>query len=249
MILLIILRIIGAICLLAGAAPFAVYGILNTGTVAIFLLGVLLVMLPYLWKRLQSKPKIRLVIGIITGIGLLFCISVSALMVWAGWFNPPPTEGQTAVIVLGSKINGDKPSLMLQRRLDKAAEYLQSNTDAICVVSGGQGADEDYPEAVVMEKYLISRGVDKERILVEQQSTNTRQNIRLSCEMLDSNIDNIVIATDGFHQLRAQVFAKSEGINSTGIPSLTPWGLLPSYWIREILGVSWAWVSTQLNLI
>ena len=56
------------------------------------------------------------------------------------------------IIVLGSKVNGTKPSYSLQYRIDKAAEYLKSHDKTIAIVSGGEGKGEDITEALAMKK-------------------------------------------------------------------------------------------------
>lgn len=242
MVIRFLLRVFGVFCLIFTLIPFAFYGILNVGVAGLGVIGLAAMLLPSLWHTLlEPRPKLRIFIAAIGVTGLTFCLAVSALIARQGWFTPPPNTGEP-VIVLGSKINGDRPSLMLWRRLHMAAQYLEHNPGAVCVVSGGQGPDEDYPEALVMRDTLVEMGIDPVRVLMEDRSSNTRENLRYSRELLDG-ADRAVISTDGFHQLRASVFARAEGLETWSVSSLTPWGLLPSYWLREILGVCWAWVT------
>lgn len=243
-----LLRAGGIFCILCGVVPFLFYGIRNTGTIAMLAIGIPVALLPTLWRGvLANHPHIRALIAVAGCAALAFCLAISLLIARRAWFNSPPDTGRTAVIVLGAKIDGDRPSLMLRRRLDKAADYLERNPEAFCIVSGGQGDDEDYPEAVVMRGYLLERGIAPERIRTEDRSTNTRQNLRYSRELMEGS-ERVVIVTDSFHQLRASIFASAEGLESYNISSLTPWGLMPSYWLREILGVCWAWVSIRFGL-
>lgn len=244
-----LLRAGGIFCILCAAVPFVFYGIRNTGTIAMLVIGIPLLLLPTVWRSfLADHPRIRAFIAVTGCIGLILCLTISALIARRAWFNTPPDTGKTAIIVLGAKINGDQPSLMLSRRLRTAQSYLERNPDAYCVVSGGQGADESYPEGVVMRNYLLQMGVEPDRVRVESRSANTQQNLRYSRDLLDGDEQQVVIVTDGFHQLRASLFATAEGLTSYNLSSLTPWGLLPSYWLREILGVCWAWVSIRFGL-
>lgn len=84
------------------------------------------------------------------------------------------------VIVLGARLYGDIPSPALMERLKVVKEYLIENKDVKVVVSGGQGIDEDIPEAHAMEKYLADNGVEKDRIIIEDKSTTTFENLKLS---------------------------------------------------------------------
>ena len=52
--------------------------------------------------------------------------------------------------MLGAGLKGDTPSLALERRLEKAAEYMNKNGNAIAIVSGGQGKGETISEAKAM---------------------------------------------------------------------------------------------------
>ena len=51
-------------------------------------------------------------------------------------------------------------------------------------MSGGQGPDEDRTEASVMHDYLEQHGIDATRIIIEDQSTSTYENLVFSKELL-----------------------------------------------------------------
>ena len=48
------------------------------------------------------------------------------------------------------------------------------------VVSGGKGSGEKITEAKAMKDYLIKNGIDKNRIIEEDKSTNTYENFKYS---------------------------------------------------------------------
>ncbi|MEG1887575.1 MAG: type II 3-dehydroquinate dehydratase, partial [Oscillospiraceae bacterium] len=50
-----------------------------------------------------------------------------------------------------------------------------------------QGGDEDLPESHVMSKYLQDKGVDKKRIIIEDESRNTNQNFKFSKEKIEEH--------------------------------------------------------------
>lgn len=177
--------------------------------------------------------------GGIACIALIGAVVISCFMVKA--MNDKPKNSQTTVVVLGCQINGETPSLMLKRRLDAAYEYLSENSDVKVIVSGGQGSDEVTSEADVMRKYLLKRGIEDNRIFMEDKSTSTEENLRFSKEIIDKEglCGEITIVTDGFHQLRADILAKKQGIEARNISASTEKWLLPTYWIREIYGVAY----------
>ncbi len=52
---------------------------------------------------------------------------------------------------------GKNPSLMLSKRLEAAYEYLNENKNAVCIVSGGKGSNEEISEAQCMYNYLTEK--------------------------------------------------------------------------------------------
>ena len=121
---------------------------------------------------------------------------------------------EDAVIVLGAGINGDKVTLPLKMRLDVALEYCNKNPDAVVVVSGGQGFQETVTEAYAMEKYLVEKGIEKERIIKEEMATSTEENMAFSKKILDERFVNgysVVVVTNNFHVFRSVCYAKDAG--------------------------------------
>lgn len=79
------------------------------------------------------------------------------------------------VVVLGAQVRKSGPSLVLRYRLDKAIEYLDENPNTICIVSGGKGPNEPFPEAQGMADYLKEHGIAEQRILEEPDSKPLRK--------------------------------------------------------------------------
>ncbi|MCI8623237.1 MAG: YdcF family protein [Provencibacterium sp.] len=239
-----------ALCFFYSAVPLLGYGIFHTGVAVLALFcgafgGCLL------WGDSIGKRFPRLYRWGRRALLAAFLAALLLYLLFAGAYrrycvqNPPERAGARTVIVLGGAIDGEEPKLMLARRLRAAAGYLEENPEAVCIVSGGQGPDEDFPEALVMEKYLLRLGIPQERIRQEDRSATTRQNIAFSAEIIrrEGFPGEVVIATDDFHQLRAAYFCRRNGLEPSALTSLTPWGLLPSYEIREM----GAWVKALLE--
>lgn len=168
-------------------------------------------------------------------------IVISFFMIRSASLYPEGESNGSTVIVAGAQIRGDQPSLMLSRRLDKAAEYLKDNPDSLCVVSGSKGINEQYTEAFVMKKYLVEKqGIDQSRIYTEENSLNTRQNMQFSSDVIKENSlsENVVVATDFFHEYRCARELKTAGIDSVrSIPCATDWYFLSGYWVREVMAI------------
>lgn len=123
------------------------------------------------------------------------------------------------LIVLGSGLNGEEPSLSLKYRLDKAAHYLINHPESIAVLCGGQGPGELITEAEAMQKYLAEKGIDKSRLIQENTSHDTRENIKNAAEIIYSSalLDTsapIAVVTNDFHLYRAKMIMKKQGFSS-----------------------------------
>lgn len=189
-----------------------------------------------LCRRKIGKLALIALVSIVS-IGIGYVAVISGFMIAAAL--DPPDEGST-VVVLGCKVNGAKPSLMLERRLEAAYEYLNEHETAVCIVSGGQGSNEGISEAQCMYNYLTEKGISPERVIMENKSSTTSENLEFSKEIIDRYglSENIAIATDGFHELRASIIAEKAGLNPTGAVSAeTPAYLLATYHFRETIAV------------
>lgn len=226
--------------------------IVNPGNV-IGTIGCLAVIISILlYKKYKSKRFIRIAsktVLILAGIFAVYCAIISSFMI-SGAMNTPQTafssgtdgtyEPET-VIVLGCKTINGAPSVMLAARLNTAAEYLEENPQAVCIVTGGKGSDETESEAETMERYLITKGIEKERIYKEAKATNTEENIRYSAEIIkkENLSENVIVVSESYHVYRGARNAEKQGLNAAVLPAPTntPWAL-PSYWLREIFAVS-----------
>lgn len=143
------------------------------------------------------------------------------------------------VIVLGAGVNGTEPSWSLKTRLEAALSYLEDNSDAVCIVSGGQGPGEQITEAQCMENWLEEKGIDPERIIKEEQAGNTSENIKYSLRLIgDDDRDGIVIVTSEYHLARAKLIAGRECVRAQGIAAKTGLPVLTvNYFLREALSL------------
>lgn len=225
-----VLDLIGGLMVLFAILPL----MLNAGTLALLALGLLLLSVKF-WS-----PKWRKRLMPFITLGLTLCLLYALLILSFAHLRQPPADlsGET-VIVLGCKVNGDAPSLMLKRRLDTAAAYLRENPDARCIVSGGQGDNETRSEASVMGDYLEAQGIESARIFREEQSRDTKENLLFSRSIMLSEglSEPVVIISDGFHQFRAWLIANKLELSSHAVSANTSFWLVPAYAIREAMSL------------
>lgn len=153
-------------------------------------------------------------------------------------FHSEGQENLDYIIVLGAQVRESGPSVVLKYRLDEAIKYLDANKETLCIVSGGQGVNEPFSEAKGMADYLIRKGVDPDRILLEDHSTNTVENILYSKKLLENDDQNVGVVTNNFHMFRAIHIAKAQGLkNVCGIAASSNTVYLPNNVLRECLGI------------
>ena len=158
---------------------------------------------PYEGKRkpLWLKVLLGLILAGVVAFGALFGA------VLYGSYDHVQGEPQVMVI-LGCQVKPWGPSVLLQDRLDKALDYLEDHPELTIVVSGGQGPDEHISEAQCMYDYLTEHGVDGAQILMEDQSSNTWENIQYTQALLkERGIDagELVVVSNGFHLTRVRM--------------------------------------------
>ena len=138
------------------------------------------------------------------------------------------------VVVLGAQVRKSGPSLVLRYRLDKAIEYLDENPNTICIVSGGKGPNEPFPEAQGMADYLKEHGIAEQRILEEPESKTTEENIVNSKKLISDDNASVGVITNNFHMFRALQIADKYGLdNAQGIAAGSPPNMLVNNMVRE----------------
>lgn len=189
-------------------------------------------------KSVQERiPRwIRMTFCGLVAAGILLLLILEGMIF--GQFGAKAEAGADYVIILGAQWKTTGPSYVLQKRLDKAIEYLNANPETKVIVSGGQGYNEPVSEAEGMKGYLADAGIDPERILAEDASTNTTQNLIYSGELLNKSEDSVVVVTNNFHMFRALAIAKKQGyLHVEGLSAGTFPLTVPNNLLREAFGI------------
>lgn len=194
------------------------------------------------WFSVGAGRVVFWVLAVLVGLYLAVIAFVSV----SGYMNPPTGQEQV-VIVLGAGLHKDKPSKLLQYRLDKAYEFAAAHPDTLVITSGGQGRDEWVPEGDAMRDYLIAKGLSPDRVLSESRSTSTEENFAFSLEIMQQHgldaATPIVYVSNVFHCYRAGKYAAMAGFtHATELAAATPLrSVLPCY-MREALALLYYWV-------
>ena len=175
-------------------------------------------------------------------IGIVAVLLGLGTWLWLGkWMadgQKPLADGSNEyAIILGAKVNGEKPSLTLRYRLEEALAYAESHPDVKFILSGGQGPDEDIAEGEAMRRFLTGYGVQEEMLLLETESTSTYENILYSKKLLPEDVYEITIITSDFHLARARKIAENLNLQTDALPAKTPQSVEAKHHIRERLAL------------
>ena len=194
-------------------------------------------------KDIKHFDKVFKVIKIGIACGVVLFIIVESFII----AYPKKSEANTDyIIVLGAGLaNRTQVSLTLKDRLDAAITCVNKyENDGYIVVSGGKGEDEDISEAEAMKGYLVKEGIPEDKILMEDKSINTLQNLKFSREIIEKHGNKdisefkIKIVTTDFHALRSSILAKKNGYSDIEVYSSdTIVYLIPVFYLRESLAV------------
>ena len=265
-----VLKYPGVLILLYGIG-FAMVSNFNMGVFMVLALGVLLTVCgiwPEQIKEITSHGIMKAVKYLIV-LGLAFVVGMTGFLIYQGSVDEVTYE-EDALIVLGAAVQGDRVSSILAARLNEAADYAAENPEALIIVSGGQGPQENLTEAAAMETYLMAKGIPQERIIKEEQATSTFENFKYSKEILDSKFGvegragmdsasgtanvgsesgrksapgyTCAYVTNEFHCYRAGRIAEQAGLDANGVSVKTEWWKLPVNYMRESLAVVKFWV-------
>ena len=158
---------------------------------------------------LHMPVPLRIVFWCIVTFLVLGVFVVEIMIIRTG--RKPPMPYADYIIILGAQVKGIRPSKALLRRIMTACDYMKTNPDTKAILSGGKGPDEGISEAECMRHVLVQSGIDEQRLILEDKSVNTLENLKYSLEDVGYE-HRIVIATCDFHQLRAQAVARKLGV-------------------------------------
>ncbi len=153
----------------------------------------------------------------------------------ASWGNT--LTAPDVLLILGCRVKGDTPEETLQMRINKAAEYLKDNKNVVAIACGGiVHDDQTKSEAQAIFEGLTEKGVEAERIILEDKSTTTKENFINAKRIIDSMGENLSVAmlSSEFHLLRAGLLAKKCALDVTTVAAPSPKNLRMKNYVREL---------------
>ena len=228
-----------------GFRPVNLLGIV----LAFLLLGgeALIFLLDYAVSGSQAEVMLHDLVTNLLAAGYLYfeCMLLGAMVADAIAARYEPKKDKDYLIVLGCGIRKDgTPTPLLRGRLDRALEFAKAQEQEtgkapVFVLSGGQGKDEVVSEAECMRSYLASLGIPEDRLLTEDKSTDTAENMRFSKEIIFARdpAARVAFSTTNYHVFRAGLKARRVKMRALGMGSRSKWYFWPNAAVREFVGL------------
>ncbi len=195
------------------------------------------------WKEMIIRDTIQSVYYITYVYFECMLIGAVICALKAVFHKPAPDKDFCVILGCGFRKDGTL-SPLLRGRVDRAIAFAKDQEahggkELIFIPSGGQGKDEVMPEAQAMKRYLLEQGIGEERILAEDQSANTYDNMANSRKIIENlkKDAKVIYSTTNYHVFRSGVWASLAGLKAEGIGARTKWWFWPNAFIRECVGL------------
>lgn len=197
-------------------------------------------MLVLAWYALGRRPvwmvalprAVKAGICVLFLLGFLFFAALEILIVHG--MGTGQTDDLDYIIVLGAQVKGERPSRALRMRIETAADYLREHPGVQAVLSGGQGPGEHMTEAQCMRNVLVEMGISEDRLILEDRSTSTWENLEFSAELIPLKRAGVGLVTQNFHVYRSVQLARRQQYQCvSGIAAPSEPVNFPHFMVRE----------------
>ncbi|MEE8666592.1 MAG: YdcF family protein [Bifidobacterium mongoliense] len=218
----------------------ALPGLLGLGLLAILVLD-------YVVLRGGTSRWLTYLMVLATLEMLWMVFTFAALLLYSTFYRMLPRKRRYDYIIIhGAGLQGERPTPLLQGRLDKAVQlWERQGRFGALIASGGKGDDEAISESEAMRRYLRdTHGVPDDAILTEDRSTTTFENLTFSKEIMDAlsgtgrKAYRAALVTSDYHVFRACEYAHRIRLNADGVGSRTSGYYWPAAFIREFIAIS-----------
>lgn len=209
--------------------------------------AVLLIVFDKSAEDAKSPSMLRaLIVNVLSAVFLYFeCMLIGTIVADAITARHEPEKDKDFIIILGCGLRKDgTPTPLLKGRIDRAIAFYEkqkakTGKEPTFITSGGKGPDEILSESASMKNYLIDHGIPEERVIEEDRSENTFENMKYSKEIIQS-LDpdaKIAFSTTNYHVFRSGLFARRVKMRAVGMGAGSKWYFWPNAAVREFIGL------------
>ena len=152
------------------------------------LLGTLHLLMAFVYKapeRLRKKPLFfRFRIFCLSSYCIFFLLFTYLIGYLSQYRYGQWKDPLSYILVVGSELENNKITPLLQNRLERADLCYQENPSATIVLSGGRGRNSASAEASVMYQSMLKMGIPADAMLMEFYSKTTDQKLSYGIESI-----------------------------------------------------------------
>lgn len=186
-------------------------------------------------KRNRGTRRIKIVAVLL--IAVLAYLTVTTISI-VSFSKKDETRRADAAIVLGASVYDNSPSPVFSERINHAVELYNDGYVETIIMTGGVGKGNIRSEADIAREYAEQKGVPAEAILIEEDSSITKENLENAKKVMNENgVNTALIVSDPLHMKRAMLYAKDLGMTAYSSPTPTTlyrsWRTKLPFLIRE----------------
>lgn len=126
------------------------------------------------------------------------------------------------IIVLGAAAYDGGVSPVYRERLNHGIDLYRQGLAEKMIVTGGVAKGNQHSDAYAAREYVLSQGIPKEDILMEEESVITQENLENSKVLMEENgYERAIVVSDPLHMRRAMLLAEDAGIEAFSSPTPT----------------------------
>ena len=143
---------------------------------------------------------ILLVLGLATVFGINTFIKTSSKKRFLSLEEATNLDDVDCILVLGAGVWGDRPTHMLEDRLEYGISLYKMGASGKLLMSGDHGR-ENYDEVNVMKNYAVNHGVLSSDVFMDHAGFSTYESIYRARDIFEA--EKIIIVTQEYHLYRA----------------------------------------------
>ena len=168
----------------------------------------------------SKKCKILLALGAVIFLSVVIALSI-AISIW-NYGKTDEKASSDVAIVLGAAVWDGEVSPVYRERINHAIALYEDGFVDYIILTGGFGEGSYKSDSQVAKEYALSQGIPEERLLIEEKSTITEENLEFSKEVMEENdLETAIIVSDPLHMKRAMLMAKDYNITALSSPTTT----------------------------
>lgn len=152
----------------------------------------------------------------------LLCVLLFNAVSIVHYSHEDETRSADCAIVAGAGIAGDLPSAVFRERLNHAITLYQQGLVRKLILTGGLSPNATRSDAAVAQQYVLAKGIPASAVLIEEQSTLTRENVRFAKMLMQEHqLHSALIVSDPLHMRRLMTIVQDNGITAWTSPTPT----------------------------